>query len=284
MIIDAHQHFWRFDPARDTWITDEMSVLKHDFLLREFASEREANGIDTSIAVQTDQSEAETLFLLNLADHSHHLAGVVGWVDLRSPHLAERLHYFAQFKKLRGFRHIAQSEPDDRFLVQPAFVNGVACLRQFGFTYDLLVYPKQLPAAIALASRLPEQAFVLDHLAKPVIKTHTLEPWASQIKTLAQNPNVFCKLSGLVTEARWHQWKPEDFRPYLDVVFDAFGPDRLMFGSDWPVCLLAASFAQVKQLIGDYVDSHAPQHKGKIFAANAIRFYGLEAAHHGLAA
>jgi len=284
MVIDAHHHLWRYDPARYPWITDAMSVLKRDFLLREFAAEREANRIDASVAVQADPSESETLFLLNLAEHNHHVAGVVGWVDLRSPQTESRLQFFSEFQKLRGFRHIAQAEPDDRFLMQPEFVRGVSLLQRFDFTYDLLIYPKQLPAAIELVSRLPEQSFVLDHAAKPFIQSAALDPWAAHIKTLAQNPNVFCKLSGLVTEADWHNWQPAHFHPYLDVLFESFGPDRLMFGSDWPVCLVAASYAQVKQLVEDYVDARASQHKEKIFAANAIRFYGLKAAQHGFAA
>jgi L-fuconolactonase len=283
MVIDSHQHFWRYDPGRDTWITDEMAVLKRDFMLREFASLREANGVDASIAVQADQSESETLYLLNLAEHSQHIAGVVGWVDLRSGDLHDRLRHFAQFENLLGFRHIAQAEPDERFLVRPDFVRGLARLPEFGFTYDILIYPKQLPAAIELASRLPEQPFVLDHAAKPLIKSGVLEPWASQIRTLAQNRNVFCKLSGLVTEAHWKQWQAADIHPYLDVLFEAFGPERLMFGSDWPVCLLAASYRQVKQLIEAYIESNAPQHKEKIFGANAARFYQIKA-QHGLAA
>jgi L-fuconolactonase len=284
MIIDSHQHFWRYDPLRDTWITDEMSVLKRNFLLHEFAAERGPNQIDASIAVQTDQSESETLFLLNLAEHNQHVAGVVGWVDLSSRNVESRLQHFSQFPKLCGLRHIVQSEPDDRFLMQPDFFRGVSLLEQFDLTYDILIYPKQLPAAIELVARRPEQPFVLDHAAKPCIKSAVREPWASHVKTLAQNPNVFCKLSGLVTEADWREWQPLHFRPYLDVLFESFGPDRLMFGSDWPVCLLAASYAQVKQLIADYVESNAPQHKEKIFGGNAARFYGLEAAHHGLAA
>lgn len=284
MIIDCHQHFWQYDPLRHAWLTDEMAALRRDFLPQDFASECMANGVDGSVLVQVDQTESETSFMLDLAEGSSRIAGVVGWIDLRSPHLALRLEHFSQFKKLRGFRHIAQSEPDERFLVQPAFLEGIGKLRQFGYTYDILIYPKQLAAAIELVSRFPQQRFVLDHIAKPFIKAHVLEPWATHIKTLAQNPNVFCKLSGLVTEADWRRWAADDFRPYLDVVFAAFGPDRLMFGSDWPVCLLAANYSQVKELIETYVEANAAQFKEKIFGGNAIRFYGLEAASHGLAA
>jgi L-fuconolactonase len=284
MTIDSHQHFWRYDAARDAWITDEMVLLKRDFLPAELERECDANGIDGSISVQADQSEKETLFLLDLAENRKRIAGVVGWVDLRSPRVEERLQFFSRFKKLRGFRHVAQTEPDDRFLVGRDFTRGIGRLREFGFTYDILVYPKQLPAAIELASRFPEQRFVVDHLAKPLIKAGSREPWTAHMRTIAQNTNVFCKVSGLVTEADWLHWKPEDFRPYLDVVFGAFGPDRLMFGSDWPVCILGASYGQVKQLIETYVEVHATKHKENIFGGNALRFYGLKAVSHGLAA
>ena len=284
MKIDSHQHFWRYNPVRDAWITDEMAVLKHDFLLEQFARECAANGIDASVAVQADQSENETNFLLELANRNDRIAGVVGWVDLLSPRVVERLEHLSHFEKLRGFRHVAQAEKDERFLAREDFVKGVAQLRQFGFTYDILVYPKQLPAAIELVSRVPEQRFVVDHLAKPQIKTKKTEPWAAQMKEIAQNKNVFCKVSGMVTEADWHNRKPEDFKPYLDVVFEAFGAERLMFGSDWPVCLVAASYRQVKQLIEDYVKGYSQADKDKIFGGNAEKFYRLKAAQHGLAA
>src|SRR6266852_8178829 len=274
MNIDSHQHFWRYDAVRDAWITDAMAVLRRDFLPEHLAAELTANGMDASVAVQADQSEAETMFLLDLAEKNKRVAGVVGWVELRSPHIAERLEYFSHFSKLRGFRHIAQGEPDDRFLAREDFVKGVAQLRSFDFTYDIHVYPKQLPAAIELVARLPEQRFVADHVAKPEIKSGKTSPWAAQMKEMAQNKNVFCKLSGMVTEADWKRWKTEDFKPYLDVVFDAFGADRLMFGSDWPVCLLAATYRQVKQLIEDYVKGYSEAEKAKIFGGNAIRFYG----------
>lgn len=284
MTIDSHQHFWRYDAARDAWITAAMSLLKRDFLPEELEHECDANGIDGSIAVQADQSEEETLFLLELAGRNKRVVGVVGWVDLRSPRIEERLQHFSRFKKLCGFRHVAQAEPDDRFLVGSDFLRGVAHLPELGFTYDILVYPKQLPAVIELVSRFPEQRFVVDHLAKPEIKTGRREPWAAHIRTLGQNKNVFCKVSGLVTEADWLRWKPEDIRPYLDVVFEAFGSERLMFGSDWPVCLLAASYRQVKQLIETYVQALSTTQKKDIFGGNAVRFYGLKAVPHGLAA
>jgi L-fuconolactonase len=284
MKIDSHQHFWRYDAVRDAWIADSMAVLKRDFLPDHLGVELAANGMDTSIAVQADPSEAETTFLLDLAGRSNYIAGVVGWVDLLSPRVGDRLEYFSRFSKLRGFRHIAQAEPDDRFLVREDFVKGVAQLRAFGFTYDILIYPRQLPAAIDLVARLTEQDFVIDHCAKPDIKSGKLSPWAEQMREIAQNKNVFCKVSGLVTEADWKHWKADDFKPCLDVVFDAFGVERVMFGSDWPVCLLAATYRQVVQLIEDYVKGFSPADKEKIFGGNAARFYGLKTAQHGLAA
>ena len=284
MRIDAHQHFWKYDPARDSWITEEMSVIRRDFLPEHLASECAANGIDSTIAVQADQSENETLFLLELAEKNPGIAGVVGWVDLRSPRVFERLRFFSRYSKLRGFRHVAQAEPDERFLVCDSFVRGVRSLREFDFTYDVLIYPKQLPAALELVAALPEQRFVIDHMAKPEVKTSGSMAWARNMRTIAQNRNVFCKISGLVTEANWQAWKSSDFLPYLDVVFEAFGTERLMFGSDWPVCLLAASYRQVKEIVEDYLRDFPAEQKNKIFGENAIRFYGLKTGQHGLAA
>jgi L-fuconolactonase len=284
MKIDSHQHFWRYDAARDAWITDSMAVLKRDFLPDDLAEELKANGIDASIAVQADPSENDTTFLLELAEKHQRIAGVVGWVDLLSTRVAERLEYFSRFPKLRGFRHIAQAEPDDRFLAREQFVKGVAQLCAFGFAYDILIYPRQLPAAIDLVKRLPEQRFVIDHMAKPEVKSAKTSPWAAQMREISQNKNVSCKISGLVTEADWKHWKADDFKPYLDAVFGAFGADRLMFGSDWPVCLLAATYGQVKQLIEHYVKVFSQSDQDKIFGGNAARFYGLKTAQHGFAA
>lgn len=284
MRIDSHQHFWKYDAVRDAWITEEMRVIRRDFLPGNLAPECAANCIDATIAVQADQSEKETLFLLELAESDPLIAAVVGWIDLCAPRVAERLQFFSRYEKLRGFRHIAQAEPDDRFLVRPDFLSGARLLHQFNFTYDVLIYPKQLPAALALVAAIPEQHFVLDHLAKPEIKTGRRKEWEAQIREITQNPNVYCKLSGMVTEADWRSWKKEDFEPYLDVVFEAFGVDRLMFGSDWPVCLVAASYAQVVEIIEDYVKKNIPAAKEAIFGENASRFYGLKTGHHGLAA
>lgn len=286
MIIDSHQHFWRYDAVRYAWITDEMAVLKRDFLPEDLAKECDAHGVDGTIAVQADQSEAEADFLLQLAAHNPRIVGVVGWTDLRSPRIEERLEQLSasKSKKLCGFRHIAQAEPDERFLVSENFARGVGLLPRFGFTYDILIYPRQLPAAVELVSRFPDQKFVVDHLAKPEIKTGRVEPWAAQMRAIAQNENVFCKVSGMVTEADWLNWKPGDLRPYLDVVFEAFGAERLMFGSDWPVCLMAAGYGSVKNVVEEYARNFSIEDRQKLFGENAIRFYGLKAALHGLAA
>ena len=284
MRIDSHQHFWKYNPTRDTWITNRMSALKRDFLPEDLTPECEKNGIEATIAVQAEQSEKETEFLLDLANRNPKIAGVVGWVDLCSPLVRERLSFFSRFEKLRGFRHIVQSEPDDRFLVRKEFMRGIARLEEFRFTYDILIYPKQLPAAMDLVAKFPEQRFVIDHMAKPEIKTNSSAPWAVQMRTVSKNPNVYCKLSGLVTETTWNSWKNEDFKPYLDMVFDAFGTRRLMFGSDWPVCLLAASYRQVHQILEDYLSGHSAEEKELIFGRNAIDFYGLKMSQHGFAA
>ncbi len=274
MRVDAHQHFWQYNPVRDTWITEEMAVLERDFLPDELENQLAAHGFDGSIAVQADQSEDETIFLLQLAEHHPSVMGVVGWVDLRAADLPERLQYLSGFGRLGGVRHIAQAEPDD-FLAREDVVRGIGLLQDFGLTYDILVYPQQLPAALSLVERLPDQRFVVDHAAKPRIRDGEVEPWAAHMRELASYPNVCCKVSGLVTEAHWARWRPEDIYPYLDVVFEAFGPDRLMFGSDWPVCLLAAGYRQVTELIDDYATDISAADRDALFGGTAHRFYGL---------
>lgn len=278
MTLDAHQHFWKFDARRDAWITADMAVLRRDFLPGDLRGELDAHGVDATIAVQADQSDAETVFLLDLAARYRFIAAVVGWVDLRAADIDERLERLSHHRQLAGFRHIAQAEPDDRFLLHDDFVRGVSRLAAHRFTYDLLVYPRQLPAAVELAAKLPGQAFVLDHIAKPPVRSGEMGAWREHLRALAQNPNVYCKVSGLVTEADWKRWRPADFQPYLDVVFESFGPERLMFGSDWPVCLLAATYGQVKDLIVSYARQFDRAARDKIMGENAARFYGVKTA------
>ena len=274
MRIDAHQHFWHYDPERDAWITEEMTVLQRDFLPGALGSLLAAHGLDGSIAVQADQSEAETRFLLELAGRHPFILGVVGWVDLLAPDLSDRLEHFSAFERFRGIRHIAQAEAD-HFLARGDVVHKIGMLRDFGLTFDILIYPRQLPAALSLVARLPDQPFVIDHMAKPLISRRMREPWEDQIRELASSPHVWCKVSGLVTEADWARWRPEDFRPYLDVVFDAFGPRRLMFGSDWPVCLLASDYGGVVSLVEKYTEDLPAPERDEVFGGSAARFYGL---------
>jgi len=277
MRIDSHQHFWQYDPGRDGWITDEMAALKRDFLPDELIQRMREAGVDSSIAVQADQSETETDFLLDLAARNSAIAGVVGWVNLLDKNIDQRLEYFSHHPKLRGFRHIVQAEADDRFLMRDDFLRGIKALARHNFTYDILIYARQLPAAVEFVDRFPAQKFVLDHLAKPLIKAGEIDAWARTIRALGHHRNVYCKLSGLVTEADWTSWNAETLRPYLDVAFEVFGTERLMFGSDWPVCLLAASYAQVKEVIENYTHDLSAREKENIFGLNAARFYGLAA-------
>jgi L-fuconolactonase len=284
MRIDAHQHFWKYDPARDIWITNEMAALKNDFLPDQLVPGLVANEIAGTIAVQTDQSETETLFLLELARRHEFIQGVVGWVDLRAGNVAERVHTLANDPKLCGFRHILQAEADE-FMLRPDFLRGIRCLGEdkTGLTYDILIYARQLPSAAKLVSMFPDQPFVLDHIGKPPIREGGYHCWARDLRFLADHKNVYCKLSGLVTEADWQRWTADDFKTYLDLVIELFGVDRVMFGSDWPVCLLAARYDQVVLLIAEYAQSFSISEREKIFGLNATHFYGQRAARHALA-
>ncbi len=276
MKIDAHQHFWHYDPAEYSWIGAGMEVLKRDHLPGDLAPLLHAAGLDGSVAVQARQSVEETRWLFELAAREPAIKGVVGWVDLRSADAGRDLERLVVDAKLRGVRHVVQDEPDDEFMLCADFLRGLSLLAEFGLSYDLLVFPRQLPAACRVVERLPQQRFVVDHIAKPLIREGRLEPWATDLRRLAALPNVMCKVSGLVTEASWQGWRAEDFAPYLDVVFEAFGPGRIMFGSDWPVCTLAAGYQQVVGLVAGYVASLPPAEQAGVWGSNAVRFYGLE--------
>ncbi|NRA49550.1 MAG: amidohydrolase family protein [Phaeodactylibacter sp.] len=276
MRIDAHQHFWAYDPKEYGWISDEMPQLKQDRLPDDLAPLLSAARFDGCIAVQARQHLEETDFLLSLAADHPFIKGVVGWMDLQSDDLETTLEQYKGQNALKGIRHIVQDEPDDAFLIRPAFIRGVQLLGQQGYTYDILVFEKHLPVVVDFLERCPDQPFVLDHLGKPVIQGAPSAVWIDHIRAIAEHPNVYCKLSGLVTEADWHSWKAKDFLPYLDHVFEAFGPDRLMIGSDWPVCLLAANdYGQVIDVVRGYLNQLDEEAKAAILGNTAAQFYNL---------
>jgi L-fuconolactonase len=274
MRIDSHQHFWSYDPSEYPWIKPEWPI-RRCYLPGDLAPELQAAGIDGCVAVQARQTLQESKWLLELADRNAFIKGVVGWVDLRAADLVAQLRPLASHSKFVGVRHVLQDEPDDNFCLGLDFQSGISQLRQFDLTYDLLIFPRQLPAATALVAAFPKQPFVLDHIAKPSIKERTIDPWRAHLKELATFPNVCCKISGMVTEADWKSWKPADFIPYLDLVFQAFGPDRVMFGSDWPVALLAGSYRRVYDLAREYVAALGSRIENNFFGGNAVKFYQL---------
>lgn len=274
MRLDAHQHFWKFDPYRDSWIDETMGVLKRDYLPSDLKPLLTTNSIDGCIAVQADQSEQETEFLLHLAEQFDFVKGVVGWVDLRDKNLEKRLEYYSQNQYFKGLRHIVQAEKQD-FLLLKDFQNVISKLSRFDLTYDILIYPFQLNAAIELVKQFPKQQFIIDHIAKPEIRNQKISDWKIGIQLLAQNPNVACKISGLVTEADFTNFSPSDFTPYLDIVFECFGEDRILFGSDWPVCLVAATYQDVLLLIEEYTAGFSEEQNKKLFGGNAARIYKI---------
>lgn len=271
--IDSHQHFWKYDPAEYPWINDQMDVLKCDHLPKNLADAQAPIGFEGSIAIQARQTLSETNWLLDLGDKDERIKGVVGWVDLCSDQIDDELAKFCEHPKFSGVRHVVQDEPDDNFILQPDFLRGIGKLQKHDLTYDILIYPRQLPATLKFVPQFPDQFFVLDHIAKPHIKDGTIEPWATQITQLAKFPNVHCKISGMVTEADWSNWQPDDFVPYLDIVLNAFGPERLMIGSDWPVCRLAGEYHPVMQLTINWLKIHTPEHLDDILGNNCLSFY-----------
>lgn len=275
MRLDAHQHFWKYSADKYGWIDEEMGALKRDFLPWDLGPILEASGLDGSISVQARQDLEETQWLLDLADQNDFIKGVVGWVDLCSEKLPGQLDDLAKHKKLVGVRHIVQAEPDDEFMLRADFRRGIAQLRERGLTYDLLLYPRHLPVAVKLVREFPDQPFVLDHIAKPKIAAGVLAPWDRDVRELAKLDNVWCKVSGMVTEAKWKAWKAEDFRPYLDVVFEAFSPDRLMIGSDWPVCTVSADYAATMGIVKEYLGQLPADSQEKVLGGNCAEFYRL---------
>jgi L-fuconolactonase len=277
--VDAHHHVWDLAVRDQDWITGpELRPLRRTFTVADLEPEARAAGVDRTVLVQTVTVAEETPEFLALAEEHDLVAGVVGWTDLTSPDVADALARMRELPGgpyLRGIRHQVQGEPDPRWLLRADVGRGLAAVAAAGLVYDLVVLPQQLPACVEAAASLPELTFVLDHLGKPPIASGLLEPWASDIRALAALPNTVCKLSGMVTEADWKEWSPADLRPYVDTVFDAFGPDRLMFGSDWPVCTLAATYAEVTHTAGALTLDLGDEERARIFGGTAARVYRL---------
>lgn len=277
MIIDSHHHLWKYDPVPYAWIHDEMAVLKRDFLPSHFQFEMDNNGIDGSVVVQATTTEEETRYLLDLSDASEFILGVVGWVDLLSQDLEKRLDSFQSHPKFKGVRHPIQGERAG-FMKRMDFNLGLSKLRAYNLTYDLLLYPHQLKEATELVANHPNQIFILDHLAKPAIRDGQFQPWQKDLARIAKYPNVSCKISGMVTEARWHNWGIHEFKPYVEAALENFGAERVMFGSDWPVCLLSASYEQVLTILQFFIRHLSPDEREKILSRNAMRIYQLNTA------
>jgi len=273
--IDTHQHFWKYNGRDYGWMGPGMESLKRDRLPSDLRLLLEKTGVDGTVSVQARQCLEETEFLLRLANKNPFIKGVVGWVDLCSPQLQVQLESFCYHPKLRGVRHVVHDEPDDNFMLRDDFVHGISRLRKYNLSYDLLLFPKHLAIACELVGKFPEQTFILDHISKPLIKDGRIEPWAGDIRRLASFNNVSCKISGMVTEADWDNWRPEDFRPYMDIVLEAFGTDRLMVGSDWPVCTVAAEYEQVMGIAADYLRKLSPDEQAAVWADNPRRIYGI---------
>ncbi|WP_100614165.1 amidohydrolase family protein [Confluentibacter citreus] len=275
MIIDSHQHFWHYEPVKHAWIDDDMATIRKDFMPSDLEVVYKEHGVDGCVAVQADQTLSETDFLLKLASEHDFIKGVVGWVDLRNSDIETTLETYSQHKKLKGFRHVVQGESDHNFLLRPQFLIGMSLLKKFNFTYDILIFPHQLGATLEFVKQFPNQKFVIDHVAKPYIKDGFYDGWATLMMEVARYENVTCKLSGMITEADYKLWTPEQIKPYMALVLEAFGAERLMFGSDWPVCLVAGNYSKVKKLVTDFVSTLSSNEQAQIMGTNAINFYNL---------
>ncbi len=275
--VDSHQHFWRYDPQEYDWIGDELAAIRRDFLPADLARELGPAGVDAVVSVQARQTLGETRWLLELAEANDFIAGVVGWVPLVSARVADTLAELAANRRLCGVRHVLQGEADPDFAARPDFDRGIAALRGLGLAYDILVYERQLPVATALVDRHPDQVFVVDHVAKPRIRDAVVSPWRERMRELGRRPNVFCKLSGMVTEAGPRAWTRATLEPYAEVVLEAFGPSRVMFGSDWPVCLAACSYSRWLTTVRELCAGLSETERERVLGGTARRAYGLEA-------
>ena len=275
MIIDSHQHFWNYDPIRDIWIDNSMAVLKRNFLPKDLKKIYQINSIEGCVAVQADQSEEETIFLLDQASKNSFIKGVVGWLDIKSSKLNDLLSYYTKYSAFKGLRHIVQNEKDVNFMLKSDFQRGLSFLEEYNLTYDILIKEHQMDQAIKMVKKNPNQIFILDHIGKPKISKNVDSTWIKNINELSLNENVFCKISGLVTETKFFKWEIDDFKPFLDLIFDCFGVDRVMYGSDWPVCLIASTFEDTINIVKNHISSFSDNEKNKIMSLNAIKAYNL---------
>jgi len=274
--IDAHHHLWRYVPAEYPWMTDGMEVLRRDFLLGDLKAVTALAGIAGTVVVAAARRVEETIWLAEIAASDDLIRGVVGWAPLTDPRIGLDLERLAHLHKVKGMRHAIHDEPDDLFVLRDDFNRGIAELKQFGLKYDILIFEKHLPQTIEFVDRHPNQIFIVDHIAKPRIREQALSPWKGHIAELAHRENVYCKVSGMVTEALWDAWTDESLRPYLDVVLEAFGPKRLMFGSDWPVLTLASTYGRWLSTVQRAMAALSPSEQEWIFSKTAIEAYGLE--------
>ncbi len=275
MRIDAHNHFWTYTPEDYPWMTGELAVLRRDFLPEHLKRETSAVGIDGVVAVQGRSSLRETAWLLDLAGAHDFIAGVVGWAPLVSPTIREELGKFAFRPKLKGLRHIVQEEPDDDYILRKDFNAGVRLLREFDLVYDILIAERHLPQTLGFVDRHPHQVFVVDHIAKPRIREAMISPWKENLAQLARRPNVYCKLSGVPHEADHKSWNEDEIRPYMDVALEAFGPQRLMFASDWPICLLSCGYERWYEVVGNFVSRLSEPEQERIWGGTASEAYKL---------
>ena len=274
--IDSHHHFWRYNPEEYSWIDDSMALLRRDFLPEDLRPEIQRAGIDGVISVQARQNLEETRWLLALAANHSFIRGVVGWVSLRDAKLPQVLQSLAGNEKLKSIRHVLQGEPDDRYMLRSDFNRGIDLLQEFNLAYDILIFERHLPYVLEFVKQHPQQVFVLDHVAKPRIRDRIVSPWRENVRELAKFPNVYCKISGMVTEAGYTTWKEEDLAPYFDTVLEAFGPSRLLFGSDWPVCLVAASYGSWLALVKRQIAMLTDSEQSAILGGTAARVYRID--------
>ena len=276
MIIDSHQHFWNYEPEKHLWIDDEMSVIRRDFLSDDLQKVFAENGVDACVAVQADQTTEETSFLISIAENNNFIKGVVGWVNLRSESIEEDLLKYKKYDVVKGFRHVVQGEQDHNFMLRPEFLRGIELLGKYDLCYDILIFPHQLGAALELVKKFPNQKFVIDHIAKPYIKDGFFEGWAVMMREIAKHQNVYCKISGMITEAGYKTWTTEQVHPYMKLVLESFGAGRVMYGSDWPVCLVAGNYSMVKALVTDFISDLSQEQQNAIMGGNAAKFYNLK--------